>query len=101
MFEGFVNLEATLTFDYQSRDSSNVPTADDGTPSYRIYGASATPLATGNLAAFDSGNLTGVYRGSLAIAGASGFERGKKYSIRIGGTVSSAARGELRTFIVT
>jgi hypothetical protein len=103
MFLGFFRLDVDDLFGlYQSRNTSRTPTADDGTPAYRIYGeAGLMTSGTGNAVLFDSSNTTGLYKVTHTISSANGYERGKCYTLRVTGTVGAVARCEEFTFIVT
>lgn len=79
MFIGFFNLGSTAFLLCTSENASGVATAADDLPTFRVYGSSATPVATGTTSAFDSGNLTGVYLASFSISG--GFARGSNYQV--------------------
>lgn len=79
MFTGYWNIGSTAFCLVTSENSSGVSAAADSLPTFRVYGASATPVATGTASAFDAANLTGVYLISFSITG--GFARGSNYHI--------------------
>lgn len=85
MFVGYVTLGDTMYVPHQCRvPGSGTPTASGTTPSYRVYdGASETAILTGNLAAFDASNVTGMYLASIAATAANGFATGKVYTVRV------------------
>lgn len=101
MFIGFTSLEGTRTFFFQAVNGSGVPTAATGSPAYRVYEpGNETPLKTGTMSAFDSGNTTGFYSANFTADASSGFEVGTDYVIRITATVSAAAKADVQEFTV-
>lgn len=99
MFWGYFPLNGTCFGLCQSEDTGNVPIAADALPTFRVYGGdSPTPKATGTCTAFDSGNLTGVYKASFTVSGA--FARGMNYSVVVSWAVSLQARQQVFTFSV-
>lgn len=99
MFWGYYPLNGSAFGLVAVEDASNVPIAADSLPTYRVYGSdSSTPKATGTCTAFDSGNLTGVYKASFTVSGA--FARGMNYSVVVSWAVSLQARQQVFTFSV-
>lgn len=99
MFLGYFPLGGTPWGLVQVEDTGGDPVASDNLPTFRVYGSdSATPKATGTCTAFDSGNLTGVYKFSFTASGA--FSRGLNYSVVVSWEVSLQARQEVYTFSI-
>lgn len=99
MFVGYCPLSGTCWGLVQSENTSFVPVAADALPTFRVYGSdSATPKATGTTTAFDSGNLTGVYKFSFSVTGA--FARGSNYQVVVTWAVSLQARQKVFSFSV-
>lgn len=96
MFIGFYSLNATAFGLVTAENASGIAVAADALPTFRVYGASETPVSTGTCTAFDAGNLTGVYKFSFTVTG--GFSRGSNYQIVVSYDVSSQPRE--RTFSV-
>lgn len=99
MFWGYYPLNGSAFGLVTVEDTGNVPIAADALPTFRVYGGdSPTPKATGTCTAFDSGNLTGVYKASFTVSGA--FARGMNYSVVVSWAVSLQARQQVFTFSV-
>lgn len=79
MFIGFFELGATVFGLMVSQNASGISTAPDATPTFRVYGGSATTLATGTCSAFDALNINNVYSFSFTASG--GFARGGNYQL--------------------
>ena len=90
MFFGSFSLGDTARCLCTVENATGVATVSDALPTFRVYGASSTPVATGTSAAFDTGNLTGVYQISFTITG--GFARGSNYQVVASYAVSSQLR---------
>ena len=81
-----------LVFSYCTyHPTTGVLTNADTNPSYRVYtDANPTPVATGTMAALDSGNTTGFYTGLLACtSGSGGFIEGPTYTIYVEAAVAA------------
>lgn len=90
MFFGSFNIGATAQCLCTVENASGAATVSDALPTFRVYGGSATPVATGTTSAFDTGNLTGVYLVSFTVTG--GFARGSNYQVVVSYNVSSQLR---------
>ena len=100
MFAGFYLLAEYAKGLFQTRNSSGVPTTADAAPSFRVYGDSATPLATGTSSGFDAGNVTGFYQWSVLLDAGAGFTRGRLYTVRGQWQVSSVVYTESQVFFI-
>lgn len=99
MYVGYFPLSGTAWLLVQSENASDVPTAADALPTFRVYGSdSQTPKATGTCTAFDSGNLTGVYKASFSVSGA--FSRGSNYQVVVSWAVGLQDRQKVFGFSV-
>jgi hypothetical protein len=71
----------------------------DGTVTYRVYeDETAGPVASGTMAVLDDANTTGFYTEQIQLTSASGFEKGKAYTIYIAATVNSVLGTMSHTF---
>lgn len=99
MFIGIIPLDGTLPATALTRNTSGVPTAPAAAPTYRVYGpAGLLSGQTGSTSQLDS--QTGLYRASLSLTGANGYESGQTYCVLFQATVSGNAWAELATFQV-
>lgn len=99
MFVGYSPLSGTAWGLVQVEDTGGAPAAADALPTFRVYGSdSETPKATGTCVAFDSGNLTGMYKFSFTVSGA--FSRGLNYSVVVKWNVSLQPRQGTFTFSI-
>lgn len=98
MFLGFFELGGTVFGLVPVENASGFSTAPDATPTFRVYGGSATPLATGTCAAFDAANLDDVYSFSFSASG--GFARGGNYQIVVSYEVGSQPKEVPYTFSI-
>lgn len=96
-FLGFVDLEATLTRHLQLANG-NAPVTADAQPTYRIYGADVTPVATGTLSTVVD-SQTGLHSLAQACTALAGFARGT-YTVRVAYAVSAVAKVQAYTFTV-
>ena len=95
-----MDLEGTLVFPFITVNTSDVPTAADATPTYKVYAADLqTTLVSSTNASALSGE-TGGYYVSQSITAAGGFESGKTYAVLVTYAISSAARRQTFTFTV-
>lgn len=80
-----------VTFCCNTHDpDTGVATDADAVPAYRVYkDETATPILTGTMTLLDSGNTTGFYSERIQLTAASGFEKGKCYTVYIAATVDS------------
>ena len=81
-------IDNTFTWTVNTHGTDGVATDADSVPTYRVYeDETATPILTGSMAAFDSGNTTGYYSEQLTLSAANGFEEDKSYNIYVTATV--------------
>lgn len=97
---GSWKIDDYLTFPANTHNASTGAAADaDAVPAYRIYeDETATPIVTGNMALLDSSNTAGFYSEQVQLTAASGFEKGKSYTIYISAAVSSVTGTMSHTF---
>lgn len=68
MFQGFVQLEGTLTGYLQVRDADGQPIAPDSAPTWRAYGASGPLTGVGGTSSLGhTGTITGVTNANPAV----------------------------------
>ena len=97
---GSWKIDDYLTFPANTHNASTGAATDaDAVPAYRIYeDETATPIVTGNMALLDSSNTAGFYSEQVQLTAASGFEKGKSYTIYISAAVSSVTGTMSHTF---
>ena len=90
-YRGSWKIDDYLTFCCNTHDpDTGVATDADAVPTYRIYeDETATPILTGSTAKLDDANTVGFYSERIQLTAASGFEKGKCYTIYITATVDS------------
>ncbi len=87
MFQGFVQLESSITLYILVKNSSNTPVAADAAPTVRIFGAAGE---LGALAGTSStAGVTGLYKFTVTAAAASGFAAGQTFTLLASGTISA------------
>lgn len=70
--------------------STGAATNADAAPVFRVFeDEGSASLASGSMAALASANTTGFYSEQLTLSSATGYEKGKSYSIYISAAVSS------------
>ena len=89
-FIGFFPLNGTAFGYVCSENASAVPSVPDALPTFRVYGSSATPVASGTTSAFDAANLNYVYKFSFNLDG--GFARGSNYHVVVSYDIGSQTR---------
>jgi len=90
MYLGSWKIEDFLTFPCNTNKVSGDAFDADENPAYRIYeDEEETPVATGTLTKQDDANTLGFYTERLQLLAATGFEKGKCYTIYIQATVDS------------
>lgn len=91
MYLGSWKIDDALTFTCNTHRASTGAAADaDAVPTYRVYEDEAgTAILSGSLAKLDDANTTGYYSEQITLSAASGFEKGKTYTIYISATVDS------------
>jgi hypothetical protein len=81
------------------RADTGAATDADAVPSYRVYeDETAAAIATGNLALLDNANTAGFYSERVQLLAATGFEKGRQYSIYISATVNAVTGTIHHTF---
>lgn len=82
---GSWKIDDLVTFPANTHNPTNgVATAADAVPSYHVYeDETATPLITGTMSTLNSPNTIGFYTEQIQLLAATGFEKGKSYSIYI------------------
>lgn len=100
MYIGSWKLEDLVTFYANTKNFSSGNAQDaDTVPYYRIYeDETGTPLITGVMALLDATNTMGFYSEQFTVAAASGFEKGKSYSIYMQAVVAGVTGTALRSF---
>lgn len=100
MYIGSWKLEDLITFYANTRNFSSGNAQDaDAVPSYHVYeDETGTPLITGTMALLNGNNTIGFYSEQITIASASGFEKGKSYSIYLQAVVAGVTGTAIRTF---
>lgn len=99
MFLGYFDLGGTLFGLFQALNGSNVPTAADSLPTFRIYSSAGLMTnGTGTTAAFDAANVTGLYSFTKTLNSGDGYARGTTYFVRVQATVSSTVRAKTFSF---
>ena len=99
---GSWKIDDYLTFPaITTKFDTGVATDADAVPAYRIYeDETTTPIVTGDMALLDAANTAGLYSERVQLTAASGFEKGKCYTIHIAATVNSVAGATCHTFQV-
>lgn len=99
---GSWKIDDYLTFAANThRFNTGAATDGDAVPAYRIYeDETGTPIVTGNMAKLDDANTTGFYSERVQLTAASGFEKGKTYTIYISVAVNSVTGTISHTFQV-
>lgn len=81
------------------RADTGAATDADAVPSYRIYeDETAAAIATGNLVLLDNANTTGFYSERVQLLAATGFEKGRQYTVYISATVNAVTGTIHHTF---
>ncbi len=88
---GSWKIDDYVTFACNTHDpDTGVATDADSVPAYRIYeDETGTAILTGTMAKLDDANTTGFYSERIQLTAASGFEKGKCYTVYISATVDS------------
>lgn len=72
--------------------TTGAATDADSVPVYRVYeNETGAPLLTGSMMLLDSDNTDGFYSEQITLSEASGFEKGKTYTVYIGAAVGGVA----------
>lgn len=79
--------------------STGAATSADAAPVYRVYeDETSAALASGTMATLASANVTGFYSEQIALASATGYEKGKCYAIAKTAAVASVSAVEVDVF---
>jgi hypothetical protein len=100
---GLVELDGTVDLWWLTVPSTNVPTAPTGTPTFSIYeGDQDAPMTNGSGVSVTGpvNSQTGFYRKSHSIATSDGYERNKKYVVKLNYTISATSYSLLGFFTV-
>jgi len=96
---GSWKIDDYLTFPANTHKVTGEAFDADSAPTYRIYeDETATPLLTGSLAKLDDANTTGFYSERVQLTAASGFEKGKSYTIYVAAPVDGKDGPTSHTF---
>jgi len=99
MYLGSWKVGDYLTFPCNTHKVSGEAFDADSDPSYRIYeDETGTPVATGTLEKLDDAGTLGFYTERRQLLSATGFEKGKCYTIYITATVDSKIGTMSHTF---
>lgn len=93
MFLGYFSTGSTAFGLCAVSNATGISVAADALPTFRVYGSTATPVATGTASAFDSPTLTGVYMFSFSVTG--GFARGSNYHVVVSYEVGAQPREQV------
>ena len=90
-YYGSWKIDDKLTFVSSTHDASTGLAVDaDSVPAYRVYeNEIGTAILTGTMTFLDPSNTTGFYSERIDLSAASGFEKGKSYTIYVSATVDS------------
>lgn len=88
---GSWKIDDFITFCCNTHDpDTGVATDADAVPAYRVYeDETGAAITNGNMALLDAANTTGFYSERLQLLAATGFEKGKHYTIYISATVDT------------
>ncbi len=88
---GSWKIDDFITFCCNTHDpDTGVATDADAVPAYRVYeDETGAAITNGVMAKLDDANTTGFYSERLQLLAATGFEKGKHYTIYISATVDS------------
>lgn len=89
-----------VTFTAQTSSSTGAQTDADAVPTYDIYeDETGTPLVDSqNMAKLDDAGTTGFYSEQVQLTAATGFEKGKSYTVRIAATVGGVTGATTHNF---
>ena len=98
MYLGSWKIDDYLTFPCNTHKAGEAFDADSD-PLYRIYeDETGTPVTTGTLTKLDDANTTGFYTERIQLLAATGFEKGKSYTIYEEATVNGVKGTVSHTF---
>lgn len=102
MYLGSWRINDFVTFSVNTHMASTGNETDaDSAPTYRIYeDETGTPIVTGSMAKLDDAGTTGFYSERVQLLAASGFEKGKTYTVRVTATVSTVVASKVMMFQV-
>lgn len=100
MYLGSWKIDDYLTFTVNTHTPSTGAVTDaDAVPTYRIYeDETGTAIDTGSTAKLDDAGTTGFYSERVQLLAATGYEKGKTYTIRMSGTVGAVTGAMSHTF---
>ena len=89
MYLGSWKIDDYLTFTCNTHTPSTGAATDaDSVPTYRVYeDETGTPITSGSTAKLDDAGTTGFYSERVQLLAATGFEKGKTYTVYISATV--------------
>lgn len=100
---GLVELDGNAALWWLTVNGSNVPTAPDTTPTFSVYEADQDSAMTNGSGVSVTGPVnsqTGFYRKSHSAATSDGYERGKRYVVKLNYAISSTNYSILGYFTV-
>lgn len=100
---GLVELDGTASLWWVTVNGSNVPTAPDSPPTFNVYeGDQDAPMTNGDGVSVTGpvDSETGFYRKSHSAATSDGYERNKRYVVKLNYTISATAYSILGSFTV-
>lgn len=100
MYLGSWKIDDYLTFTVNTHTPSTGAVTDaDAVPTYRIYeDETGTAIDTGSTDKLDDAGTTGFYSERVQLLAATGYEKGKTYTIRMSGTVGGVTGAMSHTF---
>lgn len=100
MYLGSWKINDYLTFTCNTHTPSTGAVTDaDAVATYRIYeDETGTAIDTGSTAKLDDAGTTGFYSERIQLLAATGYEKGKTYTIRVSATVGGIAGAMSHTF---
>lgn len=100
MYLGSWKIDDYLTFTVNTHTPSTGAVTDaDAVPTYRIYeDETGTAIDSGSTAKLDDAGTTGFYSERVQLLAATGYEKGKTYTIRMSATVGGVTGAMSHTF---
>lgn len=97
---GSWKIDDFVTFDVTIHTPATGSEVDpDSAPTYRVYeDETTTPIVTGTMAKLDDSNTVGFYSERFQATAASGFEKGKRYTILVHGIVDTVGGNTTKNF---
>ena len=100
MFAGFIALGATLNGIFNTKNTSESPTASDSLAIFKIYGPDGL-MQNGTGIASKLGDDTGVYQYAITADPSNGYEVGVSYRVFITATILGTTVAYEQSFIVS